>query len=235
LDDHGHAVPDSASLRWRIEAGGCPACNAASRAEVSSVGWFLRENYHQAETQKALVRRRFCRQHLAMLLASRDPHLGVTLEFLARRQAETLERFRDGLFRRRLLLWRRWSGGRRGLPADAEPVDPADRCQFCAAGRTAATVAIADVIEILHDSREQSAYLASDGFCCPHGWNALREAPAPLSDWLAGDMQRRLRQAEAAIDSWYASRRGGEPQISADQAWARAAELLWGSRAPGRR
>jgi hypothetical protein len=229
------AAGGASSLGWRTDAPGCPACNAAHQAEVASLGWFLRENYHQAETLAALVRRRFCRQHLAMLLASRDAHLGVTLEFLARRQAETLERFRARLLGRRPRLWGRWlRRRRRALPDDAQPVDQPERCQFCAAGRTAATVAITDVTELLEDPPGRAAYLASDGLCCPHAWIALREAPLEVSSWLAEDMQRRLREAEADIDGWYVSRREGGSLMPASQAWARAAGLLWGSAAPRR-
>jgi hypothetical protein len=229
-------VSDPASLLWRLEGTGCTACNARREAGASSVGWFLRENYHEAATLTALIHRRFCGPHLAMLLASRDPHLGVTLEFLARRQVATLEGFRQGLRRRWRAPWSfAFQRGRR-LPAEAQPVDRPDRCQFCAAGSAAAVVAVADVVELLHDGRGRSAYQASDGLCGPHAWIALREAPKEVSDWLAEDMQGRLRTAEAEIDSWYASLRGGASGDFRTQAWARAAHLLWGGVAePGAR
>jgi hypothetical protein len=120
-----------------------------------------------------------------MLLASGDPHLGVTLEYLSRRQMQTLERFRNGLLGRGLMPWRgRW-GRRPSLPRDAQPVDRPERCQFCAAGRTAAIVAIADVVELLDHNQGRSEYRASDGLCCPHAWIALREATGVVGDWLA--------------------------------------------------
>ena len=221
-------VSDPASLLWRVDGGGCPACNARREAGASSVGWFLRENYHEAATLTALIHRRFCGPHLAMLLGSRDPHLGVTLEFLARRQVATLEVFRHRLRRRWYAPWSvAFQRGRR-LPAEAQPVDRPDRCQFCAAGSAAAVVAVADVVELLHDGRGRSAYQTSDGLCGPHAWIALREASKEVSDWLAEDMQGRLRAAEAEIDSWYASLRGGASGDPRTQAWARAAHLLWG-------
>lgn len=229
-------VSDPEFLLWRVEGPGCPACRARREAGASSVGWFLRENYHEAATLAALIHRRFCEPHLAMLLGGRDSHLGVTLEFLARRQVATLEVFRRRLRRR----WRApWSVAfRRGrrLPAEAQPVDRPDRCQFCAAGSGAAVVAVADVVELLHDGRGRSAYRASDGLCGPHAWMALREAPKEVSDWLADDMQGRLRAAEAEINSWYASLRGGASGDPRTQAWAGAAHLLWGGVAePGGR
>ena len=221
-------VSDPASLLWRVEAAGCPACNARRGAEASSVGWFLRENYHEAATLTALIHRRFCGPHLAMLLGSRDPHLGVTLEFLARRQVATLEAFRRGLRRRWRAPWSLAFHRGRRLPADAQPVDRPDRCQFCAAGSVAAMVAVSDVVELLQDAGGRAAYQASDGLCGPHAWIALREAPQAVGDWLAEEMQGRLRAAEAEIDSWYASLRSGAPGDPRTHAWGGAAHLLWG-------
>lgn len=205
---------------------GCPACNAATDAEAASLAWFLRENYRQAETLTALAHRRFCREHLRRLLGSRDPHLAATLEHLTRRQAEALERFRERALRRRLL-----PSPRRRLPGEAQPVDEPERCQFCAGGRRAATVAITDVIDLLRSERWRVAYRASDGLCCPHAWTALREAPAEVADWLAGDTHRRLREAEAEIDEWYRSLRRGARMSSGAAAWADAAHLVWGNAA----
>ena len=218
--------PGAAPAAWRLRTRGCPACAAAREAEAASFAWFLRENYRQAETLAALAHRRFCREHLRLLLASRDAHLAATLEHLARRQSEALEAFQARALRRRLLLpavsrWRR-------VPRQLQTADEPDGCQFCTGGRRAATVAVAEVLELLREDRWRAAYVASDGLCCPHAWMALCEAPAEVAGWLAAETQRRLGLAQTGIDDWYRSLRRGAPTTSAAPAWAEAAHLVWG-------
>ena len=211
-----------------------PATHDVKRGHLRSAG-SSRENYHEAATLTALIHRRFCGPR-GNVLASGS------------RTWESPWSFSPAA---RLRPWRcsatgcDAAGTRHGPWLSSVAADcPTKRSRSI--GRIAASSAQRGQCrrrrrgrgrgEALHDGRGGfRAYQTSDGLCDPHAWIALREAPKEVSDWLAEDMQGRLRAAEAEIDSWYASLRGGASGDPRTQAWARAAHLLWGGVAGARR
>ena len=79
------AKPEGKDLRLAIlREPGCPACRAAGAAEQRSMRWFLRENYGEAPTLKALLTKRICLRHTLPMLAGENAHLTRTFEFLAK-------------------------------------------------------------------------------------------------------------------------------------------------------
>jgi hypothetical protein len=216
------------SAWWRLQGSGCAACLARRQAEGASLQWFLMENYRELPTLRALVGERFCVRHVDTLLTGANPQLAVTLEYLARVEVETLGWFRDGLTKRRhrRLRWRPRESC--GLPARALLGDTAGRCPPCDAGATAALVATCEVLDLLEDVAERSAYRECDGLCRPHAWMALRESSDALADWLAADLQRRLNVTGTELNRYFAHLRGNDPKYLKDKVWARGARLLWG-------
>jgi hypothetical protein len=77
--------PKGKDLRLAIlREPGCPACRAAGVAEQRSMRWFLRENYGEAPTLKALLTKPICLRHTLPMLARENAHLKRTFEFLAK-------------------------------------------------------------------------------------------------------------------------------------------------------
>lgn len=220
-----------ATLLWRVRGRGCPACAAQREAETYALGWFLLENYRELATLRALMSSRYCARHLTALVAKREPKLSVTLEFLVREEVGILRRFREELRRRRWVPWRRSNAGERRLPRHARPADRPSRCPLCDSGSTAATVAVEEVLSLLETNEGRSAYAASDGLCGPHGWMALRDAPARIADCLAADLERRLRSIGVELDRYYAYQRGRDDAYAHSNTWVRALHLVWGDTA----
>lgn len=214
---------------WRLRQPGCPACLARQELEASSLSWFFLENYREGPTLRALIGKRFCAAHVGMLLAAGELKLSVTLEFLAGVEAATIGQFRKELRRhrhdRRSRLFGR--GGRR-VPPRALRADEPDHCPSCEAGRTAATVATAEVLSLLDDPRGRSAYAESQGLCRPHAWLALGDASNHVADWLAQDLQRRLLAAQRELNRYFEYLQGADAGYPRSGTSARAARLLWG-------
>lgn len=220
-----------ATLLWRLREPGCPACAARGEAETNALAWFFHENYRERATLRALTTSRYCVRHLNALLATPEPKLSVTLEYLVREEVGIVRRFRDELRRTRWAPWRRSNAGERRLPRHAQPADEPSRCPLCESGATAATVAVEEVLNLLEAEEGRAAYAASDGFCGPHAWVALRDTPAKTAGWLAADFERRLQSLGAELSRYFAYQRGEDQAYTDSDAWVRATRLVWGESA----
>ena len=217
-----------ATLAWRLQGPGCAACAAQREAETSALAWFLLENYRERATLNALAQSRYCVRHLTALLTQREPKLSVTLEFLVREEVRTVRGFRAALPRKRRTPWSGSTAGQRRLPRSARPADEPARCPLCEAGATAAAVAVDEVLILLGAEEGRSAYAASDGFCGPHAWIALREVPAGSADWLAGDFEKRLERMLPALNRHVGYQRGTDRAYADTDTWVEAIRLVWG-------
>jgi hypothetical protein len=89
-------------------------------------------------------------------------------------------------------------------------------------------VAVEEVLILLGAEEGRSAYAASDGFCGPHAWIALREVPAGSADWLAGDFEKRLERMLPALNRYVGYQRGTDRAYADTDTWVRAIRLVWG-------
>jgi hypothetical protein len=155
---------------------GCPACRAAGDAERRTMRWFLRENYAEAPTQRALLGKRECTRHARPLMAGDNAHLSRTFEFLAQAMLSQVDEPRV----RRLI-----SGGRPGEAAERQ-------CLVCEAGERAAVLAIAKVVRLLDSQPGRTAYFEHDGLCLPHHERAVGQAEPELAGWLQKQLRPRM-------------------------------------------
>ena len=211
--------PKGKDLRLAIlREPGCPACRAAGVAEQRSMRWFLRENYGEAPTLKALLTKPICLRHTLPMLARENAHLKRTFEFLAKSRLHQSAGIRQRP--RRLVRL-----GQSSTRAQANP------CLICEAGKVAANVAVVNLLTALELEAGRAAYLEHDGLCLPHHEQVIEQAETELAGWLEEQLRERLEsflEQFRLYDRHRDVRFQHEPKGEEQEAWRRALRFFWG-------